>query len=96
MKTECPNPRPDCKYYDKGCFSDTDHIVPRRLGKCALSKAYINLPENKQQMCRSEHDEKSKQGDEPLPTRTEMRQAVLAAHILGTIQLSNGNRKRMK
>lgn len=95
MKTECPNRNPGCKYYEKGCFADTDHIVPRRLGGCALSRTYIELPDNKQQLCRAEHERKSRSGDAPLPSREHMREAIFAAEALGTIRLSKNKRRKI-
>ena len=93
MLGECPNPNPLCKYAERGCFSDTDHIVPQRLATTALNAAYIDLPVNKQQLCRREHEEKTAAGDEPLPSVEEMREAVLIAHSLGAIAMG---RRRMK
>lgn len=64
---ECYNANPECKYFNResreggnvenGCFSDTDHIYgrARKLGKWA--RKFANLPENKRQICRDEHDE---------------------------------------
>jgi hypothetical protein len=93
MLGECPNPQPFCKYADRGCFSDTDHIVPQRLATTALNAAYIDLPENKQQLCRREHDTKTRAGDEPLPDVETMREAVVRAHAVGAIAMG---RRRMK
>jgi hypothetical protein len=94
MLGECPAPQEGCKYAElRGCFSDTDHIVPQRLGTTALNAAYIDLPVNKQQLCRREHDAKTAAGDEPLPAVGEMREAVVLAHAAG--QLAMG-RRRMK
>lgn len=94
MRGECPSPDPDCKYAERGgCFSDTDHIVPRRLAQCGLSAIFIELQSNKQQLCRREHEEKTAQGDEPLPDRETMREAVLQAQAMGEIALG---RRKMK
>lgn len=78
---ECPNSTPECKYFPN-CFSDVDHVVPRRLmneaGATAMLGVYINHPVNKQQMCRREHDEKTHTED-PFaiaPPDLEMAQAV--------------------
>lgn len=94
MKGECPNPDPTCKWAERGgCFSDTDHIVPRRLATTALSAAYIDLQENKQQLCRREHEDKTAAGDEPLPDTETMRQAIVKAQALGELALG---RRKMK
>jgi hypothetical protein len=92
MLGECPNPQAGCKYAElRGCFSDTDHIVPQRLGTTALNAAFIDLPSNKQQLCRREHDAKTAAGDEPLPDVETMREAVVLAHAAG--QIAMGRRK---
>ncbi len=94
MIGECPNPRAECPYAAReGCFSDTDHIVPQRLGTNALAATYIGLPVNKQQLCRWEHDQKTRNGDEPLPEREEMIEAIETAVALGQIALSRRKRK---
>lgn len=65
---ECPNfnrptPKPLRDIQEHGCYADTDHIIPRFLGKLAgtssLLKNYIRSPANKQQLCRWEHDSKT-------------------------------------
>jgi len=82
---ECPTPNQACPYYlrpprtpsaEHGCFSDTDHIVPQRLANTVLEKLFIYSPENKQQICRSEHEDKTFSGDEALPDREEMLERV--------------------
>jgi hypothetical protein len=96
----CPFANETCRYYESrppaslrgkqkhGCFSDLDHIVPQRLGKGNhLAAAFINLAMNKQQLCRDEHDEKSHDGDEPLPSRVDMATALRRADIDGEIRL---------
>lgn len=58
MRGECPNPRPDCRYAQEGCFSDTHHIFyPRRDYRTPVEKAFRLLPENKVELCRVEHEE---------------------------------------
>lgn len=57
-------PKPLRRTQEHGCFSDEDHIIPRFLGRQAtennrIIRKYINLPENRQQICRWEHDEKT-------------------------------------
>ena len=96
MIGECPNPRADCPYAARGvCFSDTDHIVPKRLAETTLAAVYIDLPANKQQLCRWEHEQKTASGDEPLPAVEAMRDAVRTAHQLGEIALSKRKFKRI-
>ena len=94
MIGECPNPIPDCKYAERGgCFSDQDHIVPKRLGETTLAAVYIDLPENKQQLCRRLHDIKTHEGDQPLPDDETMRVAIRTAQEVGEIALSKRKRK---
>ena len=75
MITGCPNPNPNCPYFNRntpsplrgeqthGCYSDTDHVTPRFMGRIAgattLLKNYIRSDANKQQLCRWEHDKKT-------------------------------------
>lgn len=84
MRSECPSPRPDCKYAPE-CFADTDHVVPQRLaraaGATALAKLFIHHEVNKQQLCRREHDEKTADGDAPLPSNEEMIEAIVNSGV---------------
>lgn len=104
----CPTPREDCPWFTRptpshlkktqehGCRSDLDHIVPRRLGTTALAGIYIEKhPENKQQLCRWEHDKKTLEGDAPLPDTEYMEQAIQEAEAEGLIHLSKKQRKRL-
>ena len=97
----CPNPQPDCKYAPE-CFSDNDHLIPRRLGTTALKRAYLELPQFQEQICRKEHDERNarhNKGDTsdipPFPSSNIMRAAILDAVEGGEISLSIGRGKRL-
>lgn len=102
---ECPSANETCKYFERrpvpggnvenGCYSDKDHKVPQRLATTALARAYIYSPENIQQLCRSEHDDKTKDGDEPLPERSELAARVLAQAKVGRIALSRSLKRRI-
>lgn len=101
---ECPTPREACPYFSRpsrtpnaevGCFSDTDHIVPQRLATNALSKLYIYSPENTQQICRSEHEAKTREGDEPLPEREEMMDSVRRQIKAGRLVVSKTIKRRV-
>lgn len=65
MKTPCPSPNKEgCAYAERGkCYADTDHIIPRFMSKGApaLLRNYIRTPQNQQQICRFEHDQKTMQ-----------------------------------
>ena len=88
----CPKANTDCKYYDKppvvegessGCYSDRDHIYPKRIGKTAIEKAFSNLTENVEQRCRREHEERNARHDQgdtsdipEFPSPEIMREAI--------------------
>lgn len=94
----CPNAHEGCPLYDTktGCFSDIDHIVPKRLGTTALARFYIlNHPENRQRLCRAEHDEKTRAGDEPLPSDDYMREAIAQAVGEGILSISNNRQRKL-
>ena len=98
---ECPNPQPDCKYAPE-CFSDNDHLIPKRLGNTALKTTYLNLPEFQVQLCRREHDERnarhaSGQTDDipPFPSDNGMRASILDAVEEGIIHLSATRERKL-
>lgn len=84
-KEKCPNPQPECKYAPK-CFADRHHIYPQRLGKTALSKQFLNLPENIVVMCRRLHETQAI--EKPLPKKVEMKEAIARAALSGEINLT--------
>lgn len=102
----CPSPRELCPYFERpapeplaeqqehGCFSDVDHIVPRRLGQTALGKTFIQLPDNKQQICRYQHEQKPLEPDE-LPPREYMVERVREAWEAGDIYLSKRKQRKI-
>lgn len=48
---------PDCKYFEVGCWEDIHHLFyPRGDYDTPLEHKFRNLPENKQQICRYEHE----------------------------------------
>lgn len=74
MISACEGANPECPYFNRptpgplrgqqehGCFSDTDHIIPRFMGRQACSKLlknFIRSKANQQQLCRNEHDIKT-------------------------------------
>jgi hypothetical protein len=98
---KCPNPQPDCKYFPN-CFSDKDHLIPQRLGTTALKRAYLNLPQFQEQICRREHDERNarhNRGDTsdipPFPTENHMRAEIMDAVELGVVSLSKALEKKI-
>ena len=97
MYTECPRAHEGCRWFDKeprvpgaenGCFADTDHIVPQRLAAKGLARAFIQSRENKQQLCREEHEAKTADGDEPLPPRELMVESLRRQVGLGQVAMS--------
>lgn len=85
MITECPKANTECPYFNRstpgalhetqehGCFADTDHKIPRFMGRGASSllRNYIRSEDNQQQLCRHEHDIKTaeERNDQPeLPS----------------------------
>jgi hypothetical protein len=80
MITPCPRPNPNCRYYnmeprgplrqfqEHGCYADTDHIIPQRLGRLASStraeRLYILSGDNMEQTCRWDHDIKTELEDD--------------------------------
>jgi len=84
---ECPSPRPDCKYFPE-CFSDEDHLIPKRLGRTALEKLYLTLPQYRVQICRDLHDERNARHDAgdlsdipPFPERVDMVEEIREAEV---------------
>ena len=87
MKGECPSPQPDCKYAERGgCFSDTHHLFyPKRAYKTEVEQEFRELPENKVQICRREHDERHATERTPdKPSRKAM-VAKLGRNAIGSV-----------
>ena len=88
MRGPCELEREDCPYKYSGCFSDTHHTkYPASEYTSPLEKTYRNLPENKVQLCRDEHDELHATEQPPVkPTAREMLGAIATsrAHISST------------
>lgn len=77
MPRECPDPQPDCKYFDspEGCFSDRHHIYGRP--KSGISKAFGRLACNVSLLCRREHEEiHATEGVLPLPDIETMKRVI--------------------
>ena len=91
-REKCPSPQKGCKYFPD-CFADRHHVVPQRLGRSALAKAYINLPENSVTMCRRLHETQAY--EEPLPRKSVMRRAIAESALRGEVQLSKSKLKKL-
>ena len=96
MISECPNAHEGCQYFERstpgrlrgtqehGCYADTDHVIPRFMGKgaVALVRNYIRSRPNQQQLCRQDHDIKSLSewaSPPELPPEREMIDQLIAA-----------------
>lgn len=104
MVEGCPLANESCKWYprppraqgaENGCFRDLDHIVPQRLAKTTLASLYIYSPENKQRICRSEHDEKTAQGDEPLPDRETILESLQRQIKAGAYVVARSHKRKI-
>ena len=82
MYGACPNANETCRYAPD-CYSDEHHAYwPKRRYKSQVEKEFRNLPENREMMCRAEHDELHATERPPLkPSRQEMLQAIAAQMI---------------
>lgn len=96
MKGECPNPRPDCPYSGE-CFSDEHHLYfPRVDYHDIMGTEFRNLPENKEQICRWDHQERHEVEEPPeKPSREQMLGALATALSEGRIHLSKNKRKKL-
>lgn len=95
----CPEPRPECPYSERpeGCFSDLHHLYfPRLDYRDIMSAEFRELPENKQQICRWEHEQRHA-SEQPLekPTREEMLGRIATALESGNIHLSKNKLRKL-
>ncbi len=79
----CRNENPGCPYYESGCYEDIHHTYyPRCQYKSGVDKEFRELPQNKQYLCRQEHDELHATQLPPIkPSHTEML-AALGNHMV--------------
>lgn len=96
---DCPNPNPDCPYFERpgGCFSDQDHLYFPKSDYCGIVELeFRELPENKEQICRWEHEERNTPDKIPdKPPVDFMIGAVRTAFESGIIHLSVRKRKKL-
>lgn len=95
---ECPSPQDDCPYMERGgCFSDEHHLYfPRVDYRDIMGSEFRNLPENKEQICRWEHEERHATQDPPeRPPREVMLGALATALSEGRIYLSKTKRRKL-
>jgi hypothetical protein len=69
----CPKENPDCRYYPS-CYADEHHFYwPKKRYKGDLAKKFRNHPDNREVICRQDHDDiHSKRNPPPKPTAQEM------------------------
>ena len=89
---ECENPRPECPYASRptGCFSDVHHkYFPKNVYLDVVGSSYRELPQNKEQKCRWDHEELHKVEDGPeKPEEAQMLGEIALSQELGLINLS--------
>lgn len=75
-RLRCPESNEQCKYYasEGGCYQNEHHLYwPRRDYTSSVERAFRQLPENKELICRAEHDElHATESPPPMPSRNEM------------------------
>lgn len=81
-REKCPEPnKPGCPYARR-CYSDQHHLFwPANRYKTGLEKRFRQLPENKEQTCRWEHDEAHFEAPPIKPSIQEMRDAIAGIAI---------------
>lgn len=70
----------ECRLRDTiGCFEDVHHdYYPKRDYRTQIEKQFRELPENKQRMCRQQHNDiHATNGNPEKPSLEEMRLAIL-------------------
>jgi hypothetical protein len=79
MRETCPTPDSNCPL--KKCFGDTHHLYyPASWYKGIVELAFRNLPENKEFLCRREHNERHATEEPPeKPSREFMLNAIQRA-----------------
>lgn len=92
---ECYTAQPDCKYAPR-CFSDTHHIYPRSMCDTTLKRMFSELPDNKEQLCRVEHELRHRNDDPPeFPSTEAMLGAILLSVAKEEVYLSNNKAKKL-
>lgn len=88
MRGECtPEQKADCPI--RKHFSDTHHIYyPASNYRTLVEKEFRELPENKVQLCRNEHNERHATEEIPVkPSRDEMLQAISGLVLNNSIDI---------
>lgn len=82
MKRDCPSASPEC-YYAPNCYSDLHHQYWYSYDyKTPLEKKFRELPQNKEQICRAEHDEIHATQEPPVkPSIDEMVDTIVESGV---------------
>lgn len=93
---ECPKFEDrECRYAE--CFSDIHHLYfPGNMFKTMLERTFRELPINKREELRCEHDEIHAKNEPPeKPDIPTMRSAVVEAYEAGEVYLSKRKIKKL-
>ena len=89
---ECPSPREDCR--QEVPFSDEHHKYYPASRYCGwLAIKFRNLPDNKEQICRCQHEDIQCLEPPDKPTRKVMQAAIKQAYLDGRISLTKKQRR---
>lgn len=93
MERAC-TPNESCPYYSTGCFEDTHHVFyPSGDYITPVERLFRNIPENKVEICRREHEDVHATEQPPLkPSYDVMEHAVIASGVF----ISRRARKAMR
>lgn len=90
---ECPQPREDC-FQPEGPYSDEHHkFYPAYRYAGWLACKFRNLPDNREQLCRCEHEEIQVLEPPERPSRRVMQAAIREAYKQGRISLTRKQRE---
>lgn len=81
-RKECYNENQECPYYEEGCYSDLHHSYwPSTDYTGPIENKFRELPENKVQTCRDEHDEIHANEPPQKPSLEVMEHALIASGV---------------
>lgn len=96
MKGECPSPKPNCPY-GGDCFSDLHHVYyPSIDYRDIIEREFRVLPENKEQKCRWEHEQRHAQEPPDKPPKEYMLGRIATALANCEINLSKNKLRKLK
>lgn len=94
MERVACDPSPECKYFNRGCYEDVDHIYwPANQYTDPIERVFRELPENKREICRQKHEERHATEEPPQkPSLEVMEHAIIASGVY----ISSKARKRLR